>query len=397
MKAGVCGDLAVESMISRRETKATQIPIGRGNFHKKWFTVCLKRNGRRGMKKMQTDILPLPGMVGVHAVEALLMLEYFLQLDGATFWGLVTLALLAGLALLTYGGDWLADGAASIADHFKIDPIVIGITVVSTATSAPELFTCLIASFTGAEGWEGLILGNILGSNLANVALIMGVAAMVCPIVEGRYVYWEIPWLIVASCLFTWFCFGDLTRMEGGILLVLMTGYMVVTMRIEPFFKGFLGPMYKTIGVLKDPSEVKMVDPENSFGDIEHRPISKSLFLVILGALALMFGARFLVDSAQAMSIKMNVDQGFVGLTLVAIGTSLPELAASIGAARRDTPRSLPETSLDRTSSTCSSWAGQRQRPSRCFGTEPENRGIPYDCSDSHASVRLQEMFPGSP
>ena len=272
----------------------------------------------------------------MHAVGPLLMLEYFLSLDGATFWGLVTVALLAGLALLTYGGDWLADGAASIADHFKIDPIVIGITVVSTATSAPELFTCLIASFTGAEGGEGLILGNIVGSNLANVALIMGVAAMVCPIVEReRYVYWEIPWLIVASCLFTWFCFGDLTRMEGGILLLMMTGYMVVTMKIEPFFKGVLGPMYKTIGVIKDPSEIQMVDPEDSMDDIEHRPISKSLFLVILGAFALMFGARFLVDSAQAMSSKMNIDQGFVGLTLVAIGTSLPELAASIAAARK--------------------------------------------------------------
>lgn len=262
--------------------------------------------------------------------------NYFQTLEGQMFWGLVSLALLAGLALLTYGGDWLADGAASIANHFKVDPIVIGIMIVSTATSAPELFTCLIAAFSGTEGGEGLILGNIVGSNLANIALIMGLAAMVCPIIEReRYVYWEIPWLIVASCLFTWFCFGNLERWEGGVLLVLMVAYMVVTMRIQPFFKNVLGPMYKTIGLIKDPATVQMVDPEDSMDDIEERPVSKSIFLVVLGALALMFGARFLVDSAQAMSIKLNVDQGFVGLTLVAIGTSLPELAASLAAARK--------------------------------------------------------------
>ncbi len=263
-----------------------------------------------------------------------MLLEYFNTLDGGLFWIVVPLVLLAGLALLTYGGDWLADGAASMADHFKVEPIVIGITVVSTATSAPELLTCLIAALSGTG--DSLVIGNIVGSNLANVALIMGVAAMICPIIEReRYVYWEIPWLIVASGFFAWFCFGDLTRNEGLILLAMMVGYMVVTIRIEPFFKHFLAPFYLKVGLLKGDHDVKMVEPDDAPDDIHHRPINASLAFVVGGGVALFIGANFLVDSAQAVSIKLNIDQGFVGLTVVAIGTSLPELAASVGAARK--------------------------------------------------------------
>ena len=99
----------------------------------------------------------------------------------------------AGLALLTFGGDWLADGAASLAANLRIEPVVIGITVVSIATSAPELFTCLIAGFR--DGGDSLALGNINGSNLANVALILGISACICPIAgRARYYFWEIPW-----------------------------------------------------------------------------------------------------------------------------------------------------------------------------------------------------------
>jgi cation:H+ antiporter len=264
-----------------------------------------------------------------------MLLNYFTNLEGGMIWIIVPLVLIAGLALLTYGGDWLADGAASMADFFKVEPIVIGITVVSTATSAPELLTCLIAALGGNEG-DSLVLGNIVGSNLCNIALIMGLAAMVCPIVEReRYVYWEIPWLLIASGIFAWFCFGDLTRNEGAILLIMMVAYMVITLKIDPFFRHFLAPFYMKIGLLKGDHDVKMVEPDDAPDDIEHRPINASLMLVIGGAIALFIGANFLVDSAQAISLKMNVNQGFVGLTVVAIGTSLPELAASIGAARK--------------------------------------------------------------
>ncbi len=264
-----------------------------------------------------------------------MLLDYFTNLVGGMFWIVVPLVLIIGLALLTYGGDWLADGAASMADHFKVEPIVIGITVVSTATSAPELLTCLIAAL-GGNGGDSLVVGNIVGSNLANVALIMGVAAMICPIVEReRYVYWEIPWLIIASGVFAWFCFGNLTRIEGVIFLVMMVQYMVITLRIEPFFKHFLTPIYMKLGLLKGDHSVKMVEPDDAPDDIEHRPINASLMLVIGGGVALFLGANCLVDSAQAISLKLNINQGFVGLTVVAIGTSLPELAASVGAARK--------------------------------------------------------------
>ena len=261
------------------------------------------------------------------------MLEFFQGLVGVQYWVVVPLVLLAGLALLTYGGDWLADGAASLAVNLRVEPVVIGITVVSIATSAPELFTCLIAGFR--EGGDSLVLGNIGGSNLANIALILGISALVCPIAgRPRYYFWEIPWLILATVFFLLLCRGGVEAREGGMLIAVMLVYLAVTLRLRTIWLKVLGPFYKACGLVEAPAEVRIGQFED-LRDIDDRPTRTALFLVAGGTLTLLVGARFLVDSAQSISTTLQVSQGFIGLTVVAIGTSLPELAASVAAARK--------------------------------------------------------------
>lgn len=243
------------------------------------------------------------------------------------------MVLLAGLALLAYGGDWLADGAASLASNFRVEPVVIGITVVSIATSAPELCTCLIAGFR--EEGDSLVLGNIAGSNLANIALILGVAAVIFPIGgKPRYYFWEIPWLIFATTTFVWVCHEGIKPSEGIIMIVMMIGYLVVTIRLRSFFMKVLGPIYKILGILKDLDNVR-IGYFDELEEVEERTTHAACGLILSGTVALLVGAQFLVDSAQSISITLQVNQGYIGLTVVAIGTSLPELAAAMAAARK--------------------------------------------------------------
>ena len=260
-------------------------------------------------------------------------MESLQELAGVQYWLLAVTMLLAGLALLTFGGDWLADGAASLAVNLRIEPVVIGITVVSVATSAPELFTCLIASFR--EGGDSLVLGNIGRSNLANVALILGLSALVCPIAgRARYYFWEIPWLISATAVFIVFCKGGVESKEGALLIVMMVIYLLVTIRLRLIWVKVLGPFYKILAIVKDPVSLNIGEFED-MDEIDERPTHFALLLVLGGTVALLVGARLLVDSAQSISSTLQVSQGFVGLTVVAIGTSLPELSASIAAARK--------------------------------------------------------------
>ena len=261
------------------------------------------------------------------------MLDFFQGLNGTIYWVTVLPILFLGLALLTFGGDWLADGASSLAANFRIEPVVIGITVVSIATSAPELFTCLIAGFR--DQGDSLVLGNIAGSNLANMALILGVAVVISPIIgRPRYYFWEIPWLILATIIFVLFCKGGITQLEGVVLIFLMISYLVVTLRLRPFFLTVLGPVYKMLGFIRDPALVKIGNFDD-LEEVEKRASGTSFFLVVGGTLALLVGASLLVDSAQSIAMELHVSQAFIGLTVVAIGTSLPELAASVAAARK--------------------------------------------------------------
>ncbi|MGF1449318.1 MAG: calcium/sodium antiporter [Opitutales bacterium] len=228
---------------------------------------------------------------------------------------ILILLLLGGLVMLSLGGDLLARGSASLALALNVNPVVIGLTIVAVATSLPELVTGLIAA---GDGEDDLAMGNIVGSNLANVGLILGISALIFPLkIQARLLRKEVPVLVGVSVLFMIFCLDGLNRWEGGLLLLAMLGYLYfVTRQAESL----------------PPEEAKEFSPELQ-NPIRSMP--RCLLFVAIGGVLLWLGAELLVNSAAVLAEKAGISRVIVGLTIVAIGTSLPELAASVAAALR--------------------------------------------------------------
>lgn len=228
-------------------------------------------------------------------------------------WILLVL-LVAGLAGLTFGGDWLTNGAAAISVNLKINPVVVGLTVVSMATSMPELFTSLLA----AKDSPGLAIGNILGSNVANIGLILGITALISPLaIQMRLIRREVPILLGVTVLFILFAINGFTRIEGIILLAITLSYLSFTVR----------------GAKAEPDSISsefMEEIEEATGKTN----GAACFLILLGTACLALAADILVGSSVEIAGRMGVSDTLIGLTIVAIGTSLPELAASVAAAR---------------------------------------------------------------
>lgn len=224
--------------------------------------------------------------------------------------------MLVGFFMLALGGDWLTHGAVAISSNLKINPVVIGLTVVSIATSMPEMATSLMA----AEDNPGIALGNILGSNIANIGLILGVAAIISPLkINLRLIRREVPILILVTLLFAAFALGGgFQRVEGMVLLGLTVAYLVYIVR---------GAKLEDFQVVAD-------DFAKNAGQVQHKSSSKALLIVALGAGALALGAGLLVGCSVEIATRMGISDLFIGLSIVAIGTSLPELAASIAAVR---------------------------------------------------------------
>lgn len=220
----------------------------------------------------------------------------------------------AGFVALYYGGGWMAEGAAAISVNLNLNPVIIGLTVVAVATSMPEMVTSLLAA---AES-PGIAVGNILGSNLANVGLILGVAALMAPLtIQLRLIRRETPILLLVTVIFSLFALGGgFTRAEGLILLGLLVVYLLYLVRWA------LG-------------ESREVTREFT-AELEHveRTSGAAVFLILAGAGLLTLGADILVGSAAEFAGRLGVSAALIGLSIVAIGTSLPELAASVAAAR---------------------------------------------------------------
>lgn len=222
--------------------------------------------------------------------------------------------IIIGLALLVFGGDWLVDGAVGIAQRAKLSPMVIGLTVVAFGTSAPELLVSIQAALGGTPG---IALGNVVGSNIANIALILGVTALIHPVpVAGSTIKIDAPFLVFATVALTLICYlcGALNRIEGVIgliMLLLFIGYQIRTTRAAN------------------------KDAEASADGTPAMPVWKAIALLLLGIAALKYGAEWLVDGAVTIASSLGVDDRIIGLTIVAIGTSLPELFASVIAARK--------------------------------------------------------------
>lgn len=232
------------------------------------------------------------------------------------------LLLLLGLILLLAGGDLLVRGAAALARQLGISPLVVGLTVVAFGTSAPELAVNVTAALRGSGG---LSFGNVIGSNLANIGLVVGLAALLRPLhIQTSVIRRELPMMLLATAVAFVFALDSLfaggapsryERGDGIVLLLLMSVFIYYT-AVDVFRQRKSGQ-----------GEVGLAPSGWS--------IPVSLALVAAGLVGLLAGARFTVHGAEGIARALGVSEAVIGLSLVAIGTSLPELAASLIAAWR--------------------------------------------------------------
>lgn len=237
--------------------------------------------------------------------------------------------LTGALVLLYYGADWLVDGASQIALRLGISPLVVGLTVVAFGTSVPELLVCLKANtpeiMTVPAGWIGfhltagdgssdIALGNVIGSNIFNVALILGVAALIRPVViHSQLIRREMPILIGCSFIFI-LMMGDMVihRWEGWVLILGILAYVVSSI--------WLAKRAKHVEEFEE-----KYDPTQEKGSVW-----KNMGLILVGVFALALGAHFLVEHGEALAVIFGVPDVIISLTLFALGTSLPELATTV-------------------------------------------------------------------
>ena len=225
---------------------------------------------------------------------------------------LAIIQLLAGFVLLYFGGDWLVNGGVALARRFRISPLVIGMTIVAFGTSAPELLVSMTSSIKGSAG---IAMGNVIGSNIANIGLILGLTAILCPIpTENRKVSANGLVMILASLLALVLSLNNgLSRIEGLILFAGIILFTVISIRL---------------GRTKQDATQPNSEPQG-----KEMSVLVALLLVALSCAMLAFGADFMVDGATSIAQALGVSDKVIGLTIVALGTSLPELAASVAAA----------------------------------------------------------------
>ena len=221
------------------------------------------------------------------------------------------LFLISGIALLYLGGELLVRNASSLAARLGISPLVIGLTVVAFGTSAPELAATLASALNGAPD---LAIGNVIGSNIANVGLILASAALIYPLMAGKlFLKRDFPVMMAISLLLIPIMLdGLVSRLEGGILVALLIAYLVYLLKFD--------------SEQLSPDDLPL-EPK--------QPLWQNLILLALGIGLLVLGARLLVAGAIDIATRLGVPEAVIGLTVVAFGTSLPELASSIVAASK--------------------------------------------------------------
>ncbi|MGP3696291.1 calcium/sodium antiporter [Rhodobacter sp. NSM] len=222
---------------------------------------------------------------------------------------MVYILFVIGLLGLFFGGEYLVRGAVNVARAYRISPMVIGLTIVGFGTSTPELLVSLNAALDGASS---IAVGNVLGSNIANVMLILGVTALVYPVaINIRQVWKDLAIMIAATALLWIMLPGDgLSRVEAGVLIAALVAFL-----LSSFLSGR--------------SDEQETDPEAVM------PVWKAVLTTLGGLIVLMVGARLLVDSSTQIARSFGISEAVIGLTVVAVGTSLPELATSVIAAWR--------------------------------------------------------------
>ncbi len=221
-----------------------------------------------------------------------------------------------GFVLLIKGADFLVEGASGIAKKFHIPEIIIGLTIVSIGTSMPELFVSITSAL---DGYEDMAMGNVIGSNLCNLLLILGLSATITPIIfkkETKFI--EIPMCLGLTIIFTVLCnIGNgISRIDAIILLALFAMFIIYTIIMAKKGEAFDG-----IEEVKEAEEKKK------------RSTIVNIIYVILGIIALKFGGDFVVEHSEKIARMFNISEKIISLTIIAIGTSLPELVTSVTAA----------------------------------------------------------------
>lgn len=224
--------------------------------------------------------------------------------------------ILLGFALLIKGADFLVEGASNIAKKFHIPEIIIGLTIVSIGTSMPEMFVSLTSSI---DGYSDMAMGNVIGSNVCNLLLILGLSTVIRPVKfqkETRLI--EVPMCLAITIIFMILCNigNDITRIDGTVLLVIFAIFIGYTI-----FMGIKGEKFDKEGK----EEKKEEEPKIS--------VIKSIIYVILGIIGLKFGGDFTVDNSVIIAQNFGISEQIISLTILAIGTSLPELVTSVTAA----------------------------------------------------------------
>lgn len=240
------------------------------------------------------------------------------------------LLLVIGLALLLAGANYLVDSAVAIAKRAKISNFIIGLTIVGIGTSAPELFVSIQSALTGHGD---IAIGNVVGSNIANLLLILGVTAIICPFtIEKETHRADIPFGIFAAVTLTMFVNdkwnpgieeNTLSRLDGGVLLIIFISYMVFTL----FTKA------------KNPQEAKEDMDNDSQSTLEGKKPLLLWGIAAVSLAALLFGGQLFLDSAINLARAWGLSEAVISITIVAIGTSLPELITSVVAACKNNPQ----------------------------------------------------------
>ncbi len=206
-----------------------------------------------------------------------------------------------------FGGDWLVKGASGVAERFRVPPLVIGLTIVGFGTSAPELLVSVDAALSGVPG---IAIGNVVGSNIANILLILGAAAVIAPLAAPfARLRRDLVWMLAAALLTVpAFWSGAVGRLEGAVLVAGILAFILVNLRQAGTAAA---------------------------AETEPPALGRSALLTLIGLAGVLIGARLLVDSATEIARALGVGEAVIGLTIVAVGTSLPELATSVAAAFR--------------------------------------------------------------
>ncbi|MDO8860587.1 calcium/sodium antiporter [Haliea sp. E1-2-M8] len=227
-------------------------------------------------------------------------------------------AVIVGLVILVWSADRFVTGAAATAWHFQVPPLLIGMVIIGFGTSAPEM---VVSAMAASQGNPGLALGNAYGSNITNIALILGITALISPLlVHSQILRKELPILLAVTALAAWqLVDGTVSRLEAFVLLGVFAALITWTIR-----EGMSGK-----------ADQLGTEVSEDLDAVAHMPLRRALLWLAVGLIALIAASRLLVWGAIDIAVGLGISDLVIGLTVVAIGTSLPELASSVIAARK--------------------------------------------------------------